>query len=138
MFHLQSVSIIARCFPFCTSIAATLPYPSLLQPLLVPDTAKKPHKPAFKIFSTICYKLIITVYESNRVYFLNKRCVNKMNVPVLTSITIDMPGDEECLIYCYFFRATSFCKKGLYCCVLSILCFHSINVPFVSEALQLN
>lgn len=57
---------------------------------------------------------------------------------MLTSITIDMPGDEECLIYYYFFRATFFCKKGLYCCVLYILCFHSINVPFVLEALQLN
>lgn len=126
------------CFPFCNSIAATLPYPSLSQPLLVQILLKKPYKPAFKIFSTICYKLIITVYESNQVYFLNKRCVNKTNVPVLTSITIDMPADGECLIYCYFFRATSFFKKGLYCCVLSILCFHSINVPFVSEALQLN
>lgn len=57
---------------------------------------------------------------------------------MLTAITIDMPGDEECLIYYYFFRATFFCKKGLYCCVLYILCFHSINVPFVLEALQLN
>lgn len=57
---------------------------------------------------------------------------------MLTSITIDMPADEECLIYYYFFRATFFCKKGLYCCVLYILCFHSINVPFVLEALQLN
>lgn len=137
-FLLQLLPKIAQCFPFCNSIAATLPYPSLSQPLLVQILLKKPYKPAFKIFSTICYKLIITVYESNQVYFLNKRCVNKTNVPVLTSITIDMPADGECLIYCYFFRATSFFKKGLYCCVLSILCFHSINVPFVSEALQLN
>lgn len=70
--------------------------------------------------------------------FLNKRCVNEKNGLTLTSITIDMPGDEECLIYYYFFRAAFFCKKGLYCCVLYILCFHSINVPFGLEALQLN
>lgn len=57
---------------------------------------------------------------------------------MLTSITIDMPRDEECLIYYYFFKATFCSKKGLHYCVLCILCFCSVNVPFVLETLQLN
>lgn len=62
---LFSYSLSQELLSVSASRAATLPYPSLLQALLVPDTAKKHHKTAFKNSSTTCYKLIITVYESN-------------------------------------------------------------------------